>query len=63
MAAVHARGDGVKAQLDRCHVRVLIDKLGAVVNLVVNDNVDVLLGVVLGNILVGELLSGHLDGW
>jgi hypothetical protein len=29
----------------------------------VDDDVEVLLGVVLGNILVGELLVGHLDCW
>ena len=41
---------------------MLVNKLGAVVNLVVDHDVEVLLGVVLGNILIGELLRrGHLD--
>lgn len=44
------------------YLRVLVDKLGAVVDLVVDDDVEILLGVVLGNVLVGELLGGHLDG-
>ena len=43
---------------------MLIYELGDVVDLVVNDTVKVLLGVVLSNILVGELLEGrHLDLW
>ncbi len=42
--------------------RMLIDELGRVVDLVVDDDVDVLLGVVLGNILVGEFLERHLGG-
>lgn len=37
-------------------VRVLVDKLGAVVDLVVDHDEEVLLGVVLGNILVRVLL-------
>jgi hypothetical protein len=41
---------------------VLIYELCAVVDLVVDDHEQVLLGVVLGNILVGELLVGHF-GW
>lgn len=45
----------------RAHnLRVLVDELGAVVDLVVDYNVDVLLGVVLGNILVGEF-NAHYD--
>lgn len=44
------------------NARVLVDKLGAVVDLVVDHDVNVLLGVVLGNILVGEFL-GHCGGW
>ncbi len=43
------------------HLRVLVDKLGAVVDHVVDDDVEVLLGVVLGNVLVGEL-ERHLGG-
>jgi hypothetical protein len=35
---------------------------GAVVDLIMNDNVEVLLGVVLGNVLVRELLGGHFAG-
>jgi hypothetical protein len=38
---------------------VLVHKLGAVIDLVVNDHEQVLLGVVLGNVLVGVLLVGH----
>jgi hypothetical protein len=41
---------------------MLVNELGAVVDLVVNNNQDILLGVVLGNILVGVFLGGHLDG-
>lgn len=40
---------------------MLVDELGYVVDLVVNDDVHVVLGVVLGNILIGELLR-HLCG-
>lgn len=40
---------------------MLVDELGAIVNLVVDDDVDVLLGVVLSNVLVGELLGSHFD--
>ena len=43
------------------NLRVLVDELGDVVHLVVDHDVEILLGVVLGNILVGEL-GGHLDG-
>ena len=43
------------------NIRVLIDKLGAVVDDIVDNDVKVLLGVVLGNVLVGEFLSGHLE--
>lgn len=39
-------------------VRVLVDKLGAVVDLVVDHDKEVLLGVVLGNILV-RVLGRH----
>lgn len=46
---------------DGTNLRVLVDELGDVVHLVVDHDVEVLLGVVLGNILVGEL-GGHLDG-
>jgi len=51
---------------EKCeNIRVLIDKLGAVVDDIVDDDIKVLLGVVLGNVLVGELLSGHFEigGW
>ena len=42
------------------HVRVLVNEAGAVVDLVVNDHVQVLLGVVGGNLLEGEFLGlGH----
>ena len=42
------------------HVRVLINEAGAVVDLVVNDHVQVLLGAVLGHLLEGEFLGvGH----
>lgn len=43
------------------NIRMLVDELGHVVDLIVHDDVHVVLGVVLGNILVGELL-GHLCG-
>lgn len=45
-------------------VRVLIDEAGAVVDLVVDDHVEVLLGVVAGDLLEGEFLGlRHDDGW
>lgn len=45
------------------NLRVLVNKLGHVVDLVVDDDEQVLVGVVLGNILVGVLLcGGHCDG-
>ena len=40
---------------------MLVDKLGAVIDLVVDHDVEILLGVVLSNILIGEVLGGHLD--
>jgi hypothetical protein len=40
---------------------VLVDKLGAVIDIVVDHDVEILLGVVLSNILIGEVLGGHLD--
>lgn len=55
----YERGGGWVAQAHAGRdLRVLVDELGAVVDLVVDDNVDVLLGVVLSNVLVGELLDG-----
>lgn len=42
------------------NLRVLVYKLSAVVDLVVDDHEQVLLGVVLRDILVGVLLVGHL---
>jgi hypothetical protein len=45
-------------------VRVLIDKAGAVVDLVVDDHIEILLGVVAGDLLEGEFLGlRHDDGW
>lgn len=41
--------------------RVLIDELGDVVDLIVNDHVEVILGVVLRNVLVAEF-GRHVDG-
>lgn len=41
---------------------MLVDKLGGVVDLVVDDEEQVLAGVVLSNVLVGVLLCGsHCD--
>lgn len=49
---------------DVCHVRVLIDEAGAVVDLVVDDEVEILLGVVLGDLLKGEFFGGgHFCDW
>lgn len=42
---------------------MLVDEAGAVVDLVVNDHVEVLLGVVGLNLLEGEFLSLRHDGW
>lgn len=44
------------------NVRVLVDEFSAVVDLVVDHDEDVLLGVVGSNILVGELLVGRHGG-
>ena len=41
--------------------RVLIDELGDIVDLIVNDHVEVILGVVLRNVLVAEF-GRHVDG-
>jgi hypothetical protein len=41
---------------------VLIDERTAVVDLVVNDHVQVLLGVVLGNLLESEFFGRHYGG-
>lgn len=41
---------------------MLVDERGAVVDLVVHDEVEVLLGVVLGNLLEGEFLLVRHDG-
>lgn len=48
-----------RGNIGRQNLRVLIYELCAVVDLVVDDHEQVLLGVVLGNILVGELLVRH----
>jgi hypothetical protein len=58
-----SQGNGNKARISNAgwNVRVLIDELGAVVDLAVDHQEQVLLGVVLGNILVSELLR-HFDG-
>lgn len=45
------------AENNRRNVRVLVDEAGAVVDLVVNDHVQVLLGVVGGDLRKGELLD------
>lgn len=41
---------------------MLIDERGAVVNLVVNDHVKVLLGVVAGDLGEGEFFGSHCCG-
>lgn len=41
---------------------MLVNELGGIVDLIVDHHEDVLLGVVLGNILVGVLLGSHFDG-
>ena len=40
---------------------MLVNELGRIVDLIVDHREDVLLGVVLGNILVGVLLGSHFD--
>jgi len=42
---------------------VLVDEAGAVVNLIMNDHVQVLLGVVGGDLGEGELLGLRHGGW
>lgn len=56
------REKGVGLQRKRIYVRVLVHKLSAVVDLVMDHDINVLLGVVLGNILVGKLDGGRHDG-
>jgi hypothetical protein len=47
---------------DLLTTRVLIDEARAVVDLVVDDEVEILLGVVLGDLLESEFLGGgHCD--
>jgi hypothetical protein len=41
---------------------MLVDEFGGIVDLIVDNNIKILLGVVLGNILIGELL-GHFCDW
>lgn len=56
--ALWAQWRGVKnSWAGQANVRVLVDEAGAVVDLVVDDNVQVLLGGVLGDIRVGEFLG------
>lgn len=50
-----------KKEGSRQNLRMLVNKFGGIVDDVVDDEVQILLGVVLGNVLVGELLR-HLDG-
>lgn len=38
---------------------MLVDKAGCVVDLIMDNDVEVLLGVVLRNVGVGEFLGGH----
>lgn len=42
--------------------RVFVDKFGCIIDYVVNNDVDVRFGVVLGNVLVGKLLGRHFLG-
>ena len=53
--------DSVAVKIDMGdNVRVLIGECGAVVDLVVDDQVEILLVVVLGDLLQGEFLDfGH----
>lgn len=46
-----------ESEINRGDVRVLVDEAGGVVDLVVNDHVQVLLGGVGGDLLEGELLD------
>lgn len=47
--------------MEQRNIRVLINEAAAVVDLVVDDHVQVLLGVVARDLLEGEFLVGH-DG-
>ena len=44
------------------NLRVLVDELAGIVDLVVDDEVEILLGVVLGNVVVGQFLR-HFGGF
>lgn len=49
---------------NRVNVRVLINEGGSVIDLVVDDNVEVLLGTMGGDVLVGEFLCfRHSEIW
>ena len=57
-ASAQARVDSTRKCIqERKDIRVLIDEAGAVVDLVVDDHVQVLLGVVGGNLSVGKGLA------
>lgn len=48
----------------RRNVRVLVNEARGIVDLVVDDHVKIILGVVLGDVRVGEFLgAGHLCGF
>lgn len=43
------------------NLRMLIDEFGGIVNFIVDNDEEILLRVVLGNVLVGVLLGGHFS--
>lgn len=47
--------------MDRDHIRVLINEAAAIVDLVVDNQVEILLGAVLGDLLQSEFLGGRHD--
>lgn len=53
-----ALSDGCMLIRDGWHVRVLVDEAGRVVDLIVDDDVEILLGGVFRDVGVGEFLSG-----
>lgn len=63
LVLVNVGGGGGTIECGRGDIRMLVNKLGAVIDLVVDDEEQILAGVVLGNILVRVLLRGsHCSG-
>lgn len=60
-AGPESQGVYIDLEEKESNVRVLIDEARRVVDLVMDNNVQVLLGVVLRDVGVGEFLGGHCE--